>query len=109
LGRQPQATSAAEAEFLAIGDGARTWLIEAAAVGTSRVKSKMAEAVTLARLHDRERLDWALGHAATFGRFADGDLTSILDANPPSTLRAAHDDHSLQTGTRAWDNFGAAS
>lgn len=109
LGRQPQATSAAEAEFLAIGDGARTWLIEAAAVGTSRVKAKMAEAVTLARLHDRERLDWALGHAATFGRFADGDLTSILDANPPSTLRAAHDDHSLQTGTRAWDNFGAAS
>ena len=25
---------------------------------------------------------WALGHAAMFGRFADGDLASILVANP---------------------------
>jgi len=109
LGRQPVATSAAEAEFLAIGDGARMWLIEAAAAGTSRVKAKMGEAVTLSRLHDRERLDWALGHAATFGRFADGDIVSILDANPPGTTRTARDDHSLQTGTKAWDGFGAAS
>ena len=85
------------------------WLIEAAAAGTSRVKSKMGEAVTLARLHDRERLDWALGHAAMFGRFADGDLVSILDANPPGTSRTASDDHSLQPGTKAWDGFGAAS
>ena len=27
-----------------------------------------------------EVLGWALGHAATFGRFADGDLASILAA-----------------------------
>ena len=32
-------------------NGARAWLVEAAAAGTSRVKVKMAEAVTLARLH----------------------------------------------------------
>lgn len=41
----------------------------------------MAEAVDLARLHGVARLDWALGHAATFGRFAEGDLASILSAN----------------------------
>jgi transposase len=109
LARQPAATNAAEVEFLALGDGARMWLIEAAAAGTSRVKTKMAEAVTLARLQDRERVDWALGHAATFARFADGDLVSILDANPPGTTRAAGDAHSLQAGTKAWDRFGAAS
>ena len=109
IGRQPAATSAAEVEFLGLGDGARMWLIEAAAAGTSRVKAKMAEAVTLARLQDRERIDWALGHAATFSRFADGDLVSILDANPPGTTHAAGEDHSLQAGTKAWDGFGAAS
>jgi len=45
LARQPKPGNAAEAEFLALGDGARMWLIEAAAAGTSRVKVKMAEAV----------------------------------------------------------------
>lgn len=34
----------------------------------------MAEAVALARLQDRQRVDWALGHAATLARFADGDF-----------------------------------
>ena len=109
LARQPAATNAAEVEFLGLGDGARMWLIEAAAAGTTRVKAKMAEAVTLACLQDRQRVDWALGHAATFARFADGDLVSILDANPPGTTRAASEAHSLQTGTKAWDGFGAAS
>lgn len=109
LARQPAATNAAEAEFLTIGDGARMWLIEAAAAGTTRVKAKTIEAATLARLHGRERVDWALGHAATFARFADGDLVSILDANPPGTHRSAAESHSLQAGTKAWDGFGAAS
>ena len=83
LARRPKPASAAETEFCAIGDGARTWLVEAAAAGTSRMKVKMAQAVTLARLHGTERLDWALGHAAMFGRFAEGDLASILAADPP--------------------------
>ena len=102
LARRPRATSVAEAEFLAIGDGARIWLVEAAAAGTSRVKVKMAEAVTLARLHGAKRVDWALGHAAMFARFAEGDLTSILAANPPGIHRRADEDHSLQPGTAAW-------
>ncbi len=94
---------------MALGEGARTWLIEAAAAGTSRVKVKMAEAVTLARLHGTDRVDWALGHAAMFSRFAEGDLASILDANPPGTRRSADDVHSLQPGTNAWDGFGATT
>ena len=106
LGRRPKATSAAEAEFLAIGDGARTWLVEAAAAGTSRMKTKMAQAVDLARLHGQMRVDWALGHAAMFGRFADGDLASILAAHPPGQRRRADDVHSLQPGTAAWGRLG---
>ncbi len=43
LARQPKATDTAEAEFLALGEGARQWLIEAASAGTSRVKVKMAK------------------------------------------------------------------
>ena len=106
LGRQPKATNAAEVEFLALGEGARLWLVEAASAGTSRVKVKMAEAVDLARLHGIERLDWALGHAATFGRFADGDLVSILAAQPAGEHRTAGEGHSLQRGTGAWEGFG---
>ncbi|WP_420446909.1 IS21 family transposase [Candidatus Poriferisodalis sp.] len=106
LGRRPKPTSAAEAEFGAIGDGARTWLVEAAAAGTTRMKVKMAQAVTLARLHGAERLDGALGAAAMFGRFADGDLASILAADPPRQRRRADDVHSLQPGTAAWGRLG---
>ena len=106
LGRQPKPTNPAEIEFLRLGDGARLWLVEAASAGTSRVKVKMAEAVDLARLHGVERLDWALGHAATFGRFAEGDLASILAANPPGQRRSADDVHSLQPGTGAWHQLG---
>ena len=70
---------------------------------------KMAEAVTLARLHGMERVDWALGYAATYGRFADGDVASILAAHPSGERRSADDAHSLQGGTRAWNGFGASS
>ena len=74
--------------------------------GTSRIKVEMAEAVTLARLHGVERLDWALGHAATFGRFDEGDLASILAAHPSGQPRSAGEGHSLQASTNAWEGFG---
>ena len=106
LGRRPTPASAAEAEFLAIGDGARTWLVEAAA-GAGRMKVKMAQAVELARLHGCTRVDWALGCAAMFGRFTEGDLASILAAHPPGQRRRADDAHSLQPGTAAWGRLGA--
>jgi len=106
LRRQPKATNPAEETFLSLGEGARLWLIEAASAGTARMKVKMAEAVELAQLHGTERTDWALGHAATFGRFADGDLTSILATPPTGDRRVAGEDYSLQGGTRAWEGFG---
>ena len=106
LAREPKPTDTAEAEFLALGDGARTWLIEAAAAGTSRVKVKMAEAVQLSRLHGVERVDWALGHAAMFERFADGDTASIIAAHPVGQRRRVDEGHSMQPSTALWANFG---
>jgi transposase len=107
LGRQPRPVNVAETEFLELGEGARMWLLEAAADGTPRMKVKMADAVTLARLHGPDRVDWALGHAATHGRFAEGDLAAILAANPPGQRRSADETHSMQPSTKAWDRFGA--
>ena len=54
------------------------WLVEAAAAGASRVRSKMAEAVAFAKLHGAVVVDQALGTAALAGRFADDDLAAIL-------------------------------
>ena len=106
LNREPRPTNEAETAFLAIGDGARVWLIEAGATGASRVRVKMAEAVELAALQGHTRVDWALGKAATFGRFAEGDLSSILAAHPGGNSRRAGEDHSLQDGTHTWEGFG---
>ena len=99
-------TTPAETAFLELGDGARVWLIEAGAAGASRVKAKMADAVELAALHGVDRLDWGLGHAATFGRCDDGDLASILAAHPPGEHRRASEGHSLQDDTSGWEGFG---
>jgi hypothetical protein len=92
-----------------LGEGAHLWLIEAAAAGASRIKVKMAEAVGLARLHGSERVDWALGHAATFERFAEGDLASILAAHPARPQHRASEQHSMQPSTRAWHGFGSGT
>jgi hypothetical protein len=109
LNRSPKAVTGADAEFLALGAGAASWLVEAGEAGATRVRSKMARAVALAKIIGGERVDWALGHAAVMGRFADGDLESILDhratAKAGGSLRAS-EDHSLQVGTKRWDGFG---
>lgn len=105
LNREPKARSAAEAEFLAIGNGAALWLAEAAAAGASRVRSKMAKAVQLAALHGAQAVDRALGQAAAAGRFADGDLASVIAhqalAVPGETSRAG-EDRTLAQGTGGW-------
>ena len=114
LGRTPKARTAAEAQFLAIGDGAGLWLAEAAATGASRVRAKMAQAVQLAALHGTGAVDRALGQAAAAGRFADGDLAAIAAhqasaaAGEPSR---AGEQSSLAQGTSGWarhDGTGAA-
>ena len=105
--------TAAEAAFLAIGDGARAWLTEAAAAGASRVRAKMAEAVELAALAGTAAVDAALGTAALAGRFGDGDLLSIAGfqaAGPAGGPAAVADEaYSVQPGTSAWAGFGTAT
>jgi Mu transposase-like protein len=109
LNRMPTARTGAEAEFLALGAGAAAWLVEAGELGVTRVRAKMAKAVGLAKIIGTDRVDWALGHAAIMGRFADGDLVSILDhratAKPGGSVQAS-EDHSLQSGTGAWGALG---
>ncbi|WP_292652432.1 IS21 family transposase [Nocardioides sp.] len=106
---QPRARSAAEAAFLGIGDGAHTWLVEASAVGTVRIRAKMADAVELAALLGPSRVDHALGVAAAAGRFAEADLAAIVDyyaVDPDhSDLVVADEDYSAQPGTNAWAGF----
>jgi len=109
LERQPRARTTAEAEFLTLGEGARVWLVEAAAAGTVRMRVKMAAAVELARLFTPSEVDSALGHAAVHGRFAEADLASILDHHRQQGSRAgqhrAGEDRSLTQGTRSWARY----
>jgi transposase len=99
-----------EVAFLALGPGAQAWLVEAAASGTVRVRSKMAHAVELAALVGPERVEAALSLAAGAGRFAEGDLASILDHLAGGTLKVglarADEAFSVQAGTGAWAGFG---
>lgn len=102
-----RAGTAAEHAFLAIGAGAGMWLKEAAAVGTERINQKMAHAVALSALAPCDDVDWALGHAAVHGRFATGDLDSILAAKGIDTTRGRTTEHtSLAQGTSSWNTLG---
>ena len=104
------ASSEAEAEFVSIGHGATTWLKEAAAAGTTKMKAKMAEAVALAKLHGIEVVDEALGAAALHGRFGHGDLASLL-ANRVKDTPATSTDQvlSLAQGTSGWEQLGTST
>ena len=102
--------SEAEAAFTALGPGAERWLREAAAVGTDRMRRKMAQAVDLSHVVGGESVDQALGLAAIAGRFGDGDLVSILDHLATGTGAAgvvrADETHSAQPGTAGWAEYG---
>jgi hypothetical protein len=78
-------------------------------VGATRVRAKMADAVAVAKLSGVETVNWALGHAAVYGRFAERDLTSIIAhraAAAGGDPQQASETHSLQAGTDAWKEFG---
>jgi len=94
----------------ALGGGARLWLTEAAAAGTTKVRVKMAQAVTLAKLFSVAEVDQALGHAAVHARFGHGDLASILDHHAATATGPTHragEDGSLTQGTSGWAGLGA--
>jgi hypothetical protein len=76
---------------------------------TQRIRRKMAEAVDLAKLHGTGAVNEALERCASYGRFADGDLASILAHQQSATVIAmparASEEHSLQASTRSWEGF----
>jgi hypothetical protein len=70
----------------------------------------MAEAVDLAKIHGNQDVDRALRTCADAGRFADGDLASIL-AHQQATgelilVPARCEERSLQRSNRSWEGFG---
>ena len=68
---------------------------------------KMAEAVALAKIAGQSEVDQALGTAAIHGRFANKDLTSILNAaSTRTTTHAAGETRSLTQGTAGWAAIG---
>jgi len=112
LGRIPKVRNESEAAFLVLGDGARLWLTEAAAAGTTKVRVKMAQAVTLAKLFSAAKVDQALGHAAVHARFGHSDLASILDHHTATTSGPTHragEDGSLTQGTSGWAALDTAA
>ena len=69
----------------------------------------MAAAVELSRLFTPGEVDWALGHAAVHGRFAEADLASILDHHRTQARGPEHragEDRSLTQGTNTWARYG---
>lgn len=107
---KPKPANDAEAASLALGPGAKSWLIEAGAAGTTRIRVKMAAAGELAALIGPAEVDLGLGLAATAGRFAEDDLMSIVQhrrhGTRPADLVVADETHSVQPGTSAWADFG---
>lgn len=66
------------------------------------IRSKMAEAVSLSKLHGTEAVDRALGQASAAGRFAGEDLAAILAHGAAGELTHPGEQHTLQPGTAAW-------
>lgn len=100
----PRPRTIVETEFLAIGDGAKAWLLEAAAAGAERLVSKMTDAIALAKISGAEAVDRALGVAAIHGRFGASDLLSLVSAGATNDIVAhtADEAKSLTQGTSAW-------
>ncbi len=106
--RAPKATNPFEESFLQIGPGAERWLIEAAAQGTRGVTTRMGEAVALAEVWAATSSTKHSGLGATVGRFAQGDLESILAPAAAEPLPPPVG-FSLQPGTAAWARYGTST
>ncbi len=110
LDHRPAPRTPGEAAFLALGPGAAAWLTGAAAAGTARVRMKMGQAVEFAAVYGEAEVDAALAVAAEAGRFAEGDLASILRHQRRNTgdgvVVPLIEGHSLQTGTSRWTEVG---
>jgi transposase len=112
--REPRIRPRTELEigFLALGEGARRWLVEAGATGVTRIRAKMTRAIELAAVLGTGEVDEALGLAAFAGRFGEDDLASILDhlataGAPVGEVVVIDESHSAQPGTTGWERFGS--
>lgn len=105
---KPRPQSQQERDFLALGEGAESWLISAAATGVPRIRTKMSRAVALAALMGGDRVNEALRRAAQAGRFAEDDLASIIShgTGDQQTATRADEQFSVQRGTKAWEAVG---
>ena len=111
LDHTPAPRTPGEAAFLALGPGAASWLTAAAAAGTARMRVKMDQAVEFAALYGNDTVDAALSAAAEAGRFAEGDLASILRhhqraTDPDRVVVPISERMSLQPGTARWKELG---
>jgi hypothetical protein len=73
------------------------------------MRVKIGEALALAKLFSAAEVDWALGHAAMHGRFAEADLASILDHHHSARAGGEHragENRSLTQGTSGWARLG---
>jgi hypothetical protein len=100
---KPKPSNDAESAFLAIGPGSESWLIEAAASGGARIRTKMAAAVELTALIGAGEVVIVLGLAATADQFEEDALVSITQRRVsiarPADLVAADETYSVQPGT----------
>jgi transposase len=78
--RAVRARTASERAFLALGPAAEAFLRAAAAAGTARLASELAEIASLEAAFGREKLISALARASAFRRFRAADIRAIVVA-----------------------------
>ena len=72
--------TAAEKEFCALGPVAEAFITGAAAAGSTRLGTELAELNTLRAAHGEQAFLAALGRAVAFSRWRAADVRSILAA-----------------------------
>jgi hypothetical protein len=78
--RAPRPRTAAEKQFLALGDAAVAFLAGAAAAGVSSLPREISQILTLQAAHGDTAVVTALERATQFGRWRADDVRSILAA-----------------------------
>ena len=78
--RGPRPKTAVEKQFCALGADAEAFLVEAAAIGNTRLGSELEVLLGLAAAHGTDALVGALRRAVAFRRFRAADVRSILAA-----------------------------
>ena len=78
--RSPRPRSGAERAFLALGPEAERFLVAAAAAGTARLPSEIAEILGLEAAFGRDLVVGAIERAHRFGRYGATDVRAILTA-----------------------------